>query len=820
MGDIDETTAGSGAEQSTPQLGDLYERGRHLFSTRTAEGFEAREIKTNEQVLLWLLRFPFASGSEEASRFVRRLGDVEAVLSPPPRMRSYGVDARGSAYVAMDLLEGQSLFSAPINVHDVVPLFRRVIEAVVPLHRAGICLGDISEDSFLLLPEDRIALIGVVGSFDTGARKTGSLPQVETLQYISPEQRGGGSPDFCSDVYALGVFGYRLLTGRYLQAEQLTKKGVEIASGAAPAPSLVQPDLPGWVDDVIGAAVQPQPDRRYSDAGSLLQAVQSNGEINAAPNGKLHWSRRTVTVSSEDVATARAANKRRERAGTTLVGRRNRRLRGSKVSPLIVWVIAIAIGVFAAGAVFYWLAPDNPVVSDSQNTDVHLEYAPEELKLLLKEATDTSTTPDRRKEVLAEIAESSNPIAYAVLVSLTRGETPDEVKREVQQLLIQRIRNNRLDRAAEVLERWFETIVRTGEDPGAINAYGLFLRACDTSRFIKSRREALERAALSEPLLALQLAAALALDESSEKFTPILRGLLQSHSDLSGTENMGLPALLFAHKSLSIFVDKDLVNSIDQFSDRDLYNASLSLADRDLPLLREILIQGVKTRRFPPYRAVFLKPVLIEGDPPLSDILRRSLIKASFGKATEEDLLRFAKWRSPLSESVLLAVVATASDETLAYDAFDVVAGRNLRNEPARTLVAWVKQRLWKQRSRVMKPISVLAMPRIAGTKEFDFAFNALAPFAKYGLFKSILASDDSLLIEQAILQLGSAAKSEELVKLLGHKDEIVRIQAVRALKGRNDLAVLQSILQGYERETNEEVRQVYRELHWVTKER
>ena len=81
-------------------------------------------------------------------------------------------------------------------------------------------------------------------------------------------------------------------------------------------------------------------------------------------------------------------------------------------------------------------------------------------------------------------------------------------------------------------------------------------------------------------------------------------------------------------------------------------------------------------------------------------------------------------------------------------------------------------------------------------------------------------ATEDPILITQAMTRLGAVAKSEELARLLGHQDKRVRMQAIRALKGRNDLSVLQSILQGYERETDPEVREVYRELHWVTKDR
>ena len=73
-------------------------------------------------MLLWLLRFPFAEGSEEALRFKRRLRHIKSVIDAQPRILDYGVDSRGSAYVALELLEGESAFAAGRSAEEV--LFR------------------------------------------------------------------------------------------------------------------------------------------------------------------------------------------------------------------------------------------------------------------------------------------------------------------------------------------------------------------------------------------------------------------------------------------------------------------------------------------------------------------------------------------------------------------------------------------------------------------------------------------------------------------------------------------------------------------------
>ena len=60
---------------------------------------------------------------------------------------------------------------------------------------------------------------------------------------------------------------------------------------------------------------------------------------------------------------------------------------------------------------------------------------------------------------------------------------------------------------------------------------------------------------------------------------------------------------------------------------------------------------------------------------------------------------------------------------------------------------------------------------------------------------------------------------SSQLLKLLAHDDKTIRISAVKGLKGRNELNVLQSIYREFQREKDQDVRDVYLETHLVTRE-
>ncbi|OVE79674.1 hypothetical protein BVY02_02535, partial [bacterium J17] len=197
---------------------------------------------------------------------------------------------------------------------------------------------------------------------------------------------------------------------------------------------------------------------------------------------------------------------------------------------------------------------------------------------------------------------------------------------------------------------------------------------------------------------------------------------------------------------------------------------------------------------------------------------RKSLIKSATGEIDLADITNFGRWLSDDANDALLAVCAIIEDGELGLEAFDVLAAKRIESEPAQSILEWVKNYYWEYRRKLVKPVAIISQPQIASDQDYEFAFKKFTPFAKDGsLFRAIVASEDYKLTAMAIKYLGEYTAGEEFIGLLYHPDPDVRLASVVALKGRNELSVLQAIYRAYEREKDEKVREEYRKHHWVT---
>jgi serine/threonine-protein kinase len=187
----------------------------------------------------------------------------------------------------MELLEGGTLQDRLDGCADRVELLDLLLTAtrgVVALHLAGVVHRDLKPANILLDASGcpRVSDLGLARDPGASTGLTGSGDCLGTPAYMAPEQIEGRrdviGPE--SDVYALGVQLFRILTGRLpFIAETLHTLVRRILTGQVPAPSRVEPSVPPAYDRVCLRAMARFPGERYSTARAFGQALAEAGGL-------------------------------------------------------------------------------------------------------------------------------------------------------------------------------------------------------------------------------------------------------------------------------------------------------------------------------------------------------------------------------------------------------------------------------------------------------------------------------------------------------------------------------------------------------------
>ena len=347
-------------------LAGRYELGERLGSGGMSTVLLAVDRRLERQVAIKLLAEHLADDEQFVTRFRREALSAARLVHPNiVQVYDFGLDEEsGRQYIVMEYVEGNSgaeILAAEgmLDVPEAVGILSQACRGLDYAHRSGVIHRDVKPGN-LLRSRD-----GVVKLADFGIAKAlseeSSITQVGsvlgTAAYLSPEQASGHGSNPRSDIYALGVVCYQVLSGRLpYEAQSITELALKQQREAPPLLSDLNPEVSPELAAAVDRALELEPEARYETAEELRLALAdgARGVAPATAATSVSTPRTAATTVSQATGDQPATTVQRREprqpaqraAPAAAVADQPRRKRGW-VAPTIVLLLALAVGAAA-----------------------------------------------------------------------------------------------------------------------------------------------------------------------------------------------------------------------------------------------------------------------------------------------------------------------------------------------------------------------------------------------------------------------------------------------------------------------------------------
>jgi len=222
-----------------------------------------------------------AVGSTGLERFRNEARIHQTLVHPNvARMFEY-LEVDGLPCLIMEYVDGESLDErlhreGALPVTEAVRIFSALAEGVAYVHKSGVVHRDLKTNNVRIAEDGTVKLLDFgIATSSGGPRLTSTGNVVGTLQSLAPEQLTTGRAEPRSDIWALGIVFYELLTGAVpFSANAPGLLGERILKGIYTAPSALRSAIPRDVDRIVARCLRVRADDRYPDVKALLDDVR------------------------------------------------------------------------------------------------------------------------------------------------------------------------------------------------------------------------------------------------------------------------------------------------------------------------------------------------------------------------------------------------------------------------------------------------------------------------------------------------------------------------------------------------------------------
>jgi len=243
--------------------------------------YKAEDTKLKRTVALKFLPPELTHVPEIKTRFMRE-AQAAAALDHPNICTVHEFDeTEKTSFISMAYIEGQSLKkkieSGPLELDEAIRIALQVAEGLRKAHKSGVVHRDIKSANIMVTEEDQAKIMDFgLARVAGGTLVTKEGTTMGTIAYMSPEQARGEEVDHRTDIWSFGVMMYEMLTGQLpFKGEQEQAIVYSILKEKPEPITGLKADIPVSIVEVVGKALEKDPDKRYQKIDELIDDLKS-----------------------------------------------------------------------------------------------------------------------------------------------------------------------------------------------------------------------------------------------------------------------------------------------------------------------------------------------------------------------------------------------------------------------------------------------------------------------------------------------------------------------------------------------------------------
>jgi serine/threonine protein kinase/dienelactone hydrolase len=253
----------------------------------------AEDTRLNRRVALKFLPPSLARDAHAKTRFMREAQAASALDHVNVATIYEIADWEAQLFIAMAFYEGETLKQrldrGPLPIPEAERILRELATGLAAAHDAGIVHRDLKPANVMLTSGGQVKILDfglakiTSDTRDTATQLTQAGTTVGTVAYMSPEQVRGADVDARTDIWALGVIGFEMLTGRVpFKCDNIATALLSLVNDEPLPVRTLRPDTPAALAQLIEAAMVKSQDQRTLTAAQVAASLPASGSTGAA----------------------------------------------------------------------------------------------------------------------------------------------------------------------------------------------------------------------------------------------------------------------------------------------------------------------------------------------------------------------------------------------------------------------------------------------------------------------------------------------------------------------------------------------------------